>query len=660
MADSFKWPYFIKMKLPIPTHLPKMSSTCEACNDAVNQYNSQLDDLYNAQLQERTDVIDQDFSDQLDRAEKNYIQYLNAQPAIPENQASLAKATQVEKYYAEEVSQYGNDREVMLKKITSLENQRIKSAEKIGDCEKQCLTSSIVGYHVYFAQPIIPLKIQPAQVHHWARPYCAICERFVEYFNNNVDLYNQYAQEVAANEVTADIDNQEIANDNGYIDYINSQSDLFNRAGLLSQVKNQLKADEQKAARDKKVAVSSKERLARQWEGIEQDANKIEECVKENCGVPIKPLTPYPTELLDNPKKPEKLPYMPTQCDACTSLSREYHDLVNSIFESDQKIYKLEVRHDAVAQLSYGVVHIIYQYASILNPTSEDQRKLAEAQHRESILQKERDELNATLREERQHNVELRKELETKGKQISACEQTYCHQHASVILPFKTATTLIPGAVEVGVLAGGTNVNRSGKIISSAPDREDPTFTASSSSSSAEIGLQAKFIYDYNGQAQPFVYLNGTTTLGTASNINFGVTSTGATLTSKLVVNNNWSTRLGVGIQTEPLLGGLQIGVGVGAAVINQSLKAYISEANTTIFQKQLSSIQPTVMGVVSWQLCQSCIDGHSLSLAGQLSADNYSGITVNGSTASGANYSSSVSQQWVPHADFVLSVKLP
>lgn len=212
-----------------------------------------------------------------------------------------------------------------------------------------------------------------------------------------------------------------------------------------------------------------------------------------------------------------------------------------------------------------------------------------------------------------------------------------------------------PMETDIGIIAGYTGTSQNGQIT--APFGLG-TFTNSNGNYNEEFGLQAKFVYNFRDESQPFIYVNGISTVGSANSIvihDFVLVP----FETKLLVNNNWIARIGVGIQTEQLNDLFQLAVGVGAAFVNQTLKTYIGETATTRFTNQQTSVAPSVMGSVSFHLCQACVAHRPLLLALQVTIDRNPQISANGVTVFGDAYSSNVSQKWTPHGDLVLSLPL-
>jgi hypothetical protein len=216
---------------------------------------------------------------------------------------------------------------------------------------------------------------------------------------------------------------------------------------------------------------------------------------------------------------------------------------------------------------------------------------------------------------------------------------------------------------ELGVMLGATGTRRRA-AISSLPTNTSASaglsFTQTGSKADAEVGFQARSIFDITNIAQLFFYLNGSSTLGSLTSINFGAINPPSILTTNLAVYNNYVVRAGAGIQTEPLWNVMQIGLGAGVAFVNQTIKPEIGEAVTTGFENNLTLIEPTVMGTLGFTLCPYCVGGHPASLAAMVSADRYPGMKSNGITDGGNTYQSSINQKWVVHGDLILSVGLP
>lgn len=217
-------------------------------------------------------------------------------------------------------------------------------------------------------------------------------------------------------------------------------------------------------------------------------------------------------------------------------------------------------------------------------------------------------------------------------------------------------------SAEIGIMGGFNTSHATGNITGSGPSFGSASvFRGSSDTTRGEVGLQFREIFNVNSTVEPYIYVNAVSLSGDTSSMNMGPLIAGAQ-SSTLVSNDNWVARLGVGFQAPMGLHHLVGGLGVGVSVLGQALTENINEpgAVTSSFRSYSKIFQPTFMGNLNWQFCQTCMAGFPGSLAAQASFESFHKVNLRGTTPSGNLYVGTLNQHWDVHGDLILSVRLP
>lgn len=244
-------------------------------------------------------------------------------------------------------------------------------------------------------------------------------------------------------------------------------------------------------------------------------------------------------------------------------------------------------------------------------------------------------------------------EMQTKRQQIILfflCSIfSISHAHAYQKWPVSLTPQL-----QVGLMGGYTGGPRRGLIVNPV---NSGSVTNSGSQDSSEIGVQMSLLFGSECCYRPFIYLNGAKSIGAPLSILLGKVLAPFTNTTKLAFTTNWLTRLGIGVTTPWLYDRFQLGAGVGAVMLNQTLETYLGQVTTTSFQQTNTSIRPSLMSNVTWSLCP--LLGHQTLLTAEITADHQPAFNDNNVPSNIGTLHSSVTQAWVFRGDLIFSISL-
>lgn len=217
---------------------------------------------------------------------------------------------------------------------------------------------------------------------------------------------------------------------------------------------------------------------------------------------------------------------------------------------------------------------------------------------------------------------------------------------------YRLSSVLKP-SFDIGVMLGYTGGNRKGVMV-------EPVTGASANNSgsqdSFEVGGQMRLLFGSEFNYRPFIYVNGSRPIGTPLSIVLGKFLPPFTNGSKLVLKNNWLSRVGLAAATPWLYETFQLGIGAGALIINQTLQTYVGQATTSIYNQNKTSVRPTFMGSVTWSLCPCCLRGNEALLTAQINADSDPVINATVPSTVG-NLNTRIHQAWVPRGDLIFSI---
>lgn len=222
-------------------------------------------------------------------------------------------------------------------------------------------------------------------------------------------------------------------------------------------------------------------------------------------------------------------------------------------------------------------------------------------------------------------------------------------------IAYQAFPPMLAPSLDAGIMIGYTGGSRRGVIVNPATSGSE---TNQGSQDSSEIGGQIRLLFGSEYNYRPFIYLNGAKPIGAPISILLGRILPPFTNATKLTLTSNWLARLGLGAATPWFYDTFQLDIGAAAVVMNQTLETYIGEAVTHTFNQNKTSVRPSLMGSVTWSLCEKCIRCHELLLTAQINVD--SNPEINASVPSGIGpLNTRVEQAWVPRGDIILSVGL-
>lgn len=245
------------------------------------------------------------------------------------------------------------------------------------------------------------------------------------------------------------------------------------------------------------------------------------------------------------------------------------------------------------------------------------------------------------------------KEYEEAKANLAACEAEFCKKVA--MLQSATHPVNFPTAshVEVGVLAGNQTSSPSGNISTATQN-----FSGSNSQNAFQGGLQARLFFANFALLHPFILMNALTTFNASNRLLSIKTDSFSSSNSRLNLQTLWTAHLLIGLQTAIIYNFLHISGGIGAAAINQRLQSSIAENQVTNNNTTQTSLAPSGMLGLDFDLCRACFAGHDLTLSGQIIGDKFPSINSTITTPLGNTYRNSVGSSWQFSEALVLSMR--
>jgi len=188
--------------------------------------------------------------------------------------------------------------------------------------------------------------------------------------------------------------------------------------------------------------------------------------------------------------------------------------------------------------------------------------------------------------------------------------------------------------VQLGLMVGNMPAYRRFHLM----DLDDSA-DANHTRDSADVGLQLKLLFGNADSIKPTLTVNMDKRLNASNTI------------WDLRLNNDWTTRGLVGVESPTFFTHFTAGVGAGVAVFDQSISSMIGGfhiANSNM------SAGPSLGANLSYQPCSQCLFGQGLTISGQVAADRYENIS-----ADNGMVSASVDQKWQLSENLVFSIDL-
>lgn len=347
--------------------------------------------------------------------------------------------------------------------------------------------------------------------------------------------------------------------------------------------------------------------------------------------------------------------YLPhkVRCNACAFLTRQYNEAREELLDEEEVLDDLE---DALAQTEKKLKTTEADLEAlkkqfIRQPSSALAKHLQALEAEQQSLNRQFVRQERSYEKEEQYYQKLVKNLETIAAHLNDCEVKFCHLAANH--PLTPALSLYYlTQIQLGLLMGQFTNTRTGYITTPTE-----SFNGSHRQNNFIFGPQARLMLGAPETMHAFFLVNALTMFHATNQLIRTRTDVFSNSLSRQRLQTAWIGHLLIGLQSALLYSNLSVSGGVGGAVVNQELKTSIAEDVVTTKTKTQTSLAPSWMVSLDYQLCKSCIGGHALSLSGQLSADRYASMNSVVNTPLGNNNQSRVNESWQYSEALVLSM---
>lgn len=314
-------------------------------------------------------------------------------------------------------------------------------------------------------------------------------------------------------------------------------------------------------------------------------------------------------------------PHIKTTCPPCQKIVDEYNQLMDDLANAEQTLDDVRKSIKVDEQFIQSDENRITSIESMPTSGKKDQ-ELSTANR---VLNNDKRDLKNHQQEEKDLQNKILKMIDDKYDlldDLEDCEDYYCNPASFYYYNYLMQVI----QVQLGLMIGNTPSYRA-VFIDDASSR----FSANNTQNSADLGLQAKFLFGQTNQPRPTLLFNAAK--------RFNSTNTLMDTGSIVKLTNNWIARGLIGIESPVFYNQFSAGVGVGVAVFDQSLKANIKGTNIT---NNSTSAGPSIGANITFYACPNCIFNHPLSISGQVFADRYSSIS-----ATQGSLNTTVDQRW-------------
>lgn len=344
------------------------------------------------------------------------------------------------------------------------------------------------------------------------------------------------------------------------------------------------------------------------------------------------------------------------KCPACMAITNLYNNAYEDLLDLgdylDEMDYDLSSDEADLDRMDARVDSLKREF--IRHPTTVNQAALAASEaERRSMSRGYRSDLHEFESMERRYN-HLESQFYDLEEKLNACEKTFCKKGVSLAHPVTFALfNYYMTQVELSFLMNNMFMSRTGYL-----DSPGEKFSGSNRANGLGAGGQLRFLFGDPRMLRAFFLMNAFSFFDINSTLIRVKADSLSSYNSRVLLYYDWIVRMLIGLQTPTFFNRFSAGVGVGGAAVNQKLTTNIGEVGITTQSKSQTSIMPSAMLSLNYDLCKSCLLGRDLSLTAQLSADKYPSTTSSQTTPLSNNYSSKVDSDWQTSAAVGLTIR--
>lgn len=340
-------------------------------------------------------------------------------------------------------------------------------------------------------------------------------------------------------------------------------------------------------------------------------------------------------------KEPAPFQLRKSTCPACTFLANQFNDAREELLDEGDYLDDLDVNiaenERNLKRVEADNAHRKSQFIRQPSPSLENQIKAGDEQQAALTRQLARQEKDFD-RGERQYN-DMMDEIKDINAKLTDCEARFCHiTMANPVARLFYMHYL--AQMEVGLMLGNFTSSRKGLL-----DTPTELFSGTNSQNNFLFGPQVRFLFAT--QIQTFLLINALTMFNATNTLLNVKTDSFSSYNSRLRLTTVWVAHILLGLQTQMFLNRFNFSAGLGGAVVDQNLKTSIGEVGLTNTTKDKTSLAPSWMVGINYNLCNSCVYGHGLTLSGQFTADRYPEVTSTQTTPLGNKIQSKAQQNW-------------
>lgn len=200
--------------------------------------------------------------------------------------------------------------------------------------------------------------------------------------------------------------------------------------------------------------------------------------------------------------------------------------------------------------------------------------------------------------------------------------------------------------IQFGLLVGNMSSIRTTHFEALSED-----FSGTHTENSADIGLQAKFIFGQPDKLKPTITANAVNRSSATNTIFNEKLSPSSDMNSWVKLENDWIARVLVGLESPTFYDKFTAGLSGGFAVFDQRLKSQINGVDLASREVCFGS---SAAANLTYRACPNCLFGHPLSISGQVISDLFPNISA-GQGASKVT----VNQRWQFSENLVFAIDL-